>query len=64
MKTIKFTLFCIATIVCSLSLAAQNPIENAPLYGKTLNIIGDSYVRNHLKPYTETWHYKIAQKFF
>lgn len=63
MKTIKLTLLCIATIVCSLSLAAQNSIENAPLYGKTLNIIGDSYVRNHLKPYTETWHYKIAQKY-
>ncbi len=27
---------------------------------KIFNIIGDSYVANHRRPYTETWHYKLA----
>ncbi len=33
-----------------------------PLFGKVLNIIGDSYVKNHVRPYTETWHFKVAKK--
>lgn len=33
-----------------------------PLLGKTLNIIGDSYVRNHVRSYAETWHYKAADR--
>lgn len=39
---------------------AQN---ETPLYGKSMVIIGDSYVKNHRRPVTETWHYKIAQKY-
>ena len=42
------------------------PIEAAiapsPLDGKTINVIGDSYVRNHQRPVSETWHYKLAQR--
>lgn len=30
--------------------------------GKTICIIGDSYVRNHRRPVEETWHYKAANK--
>ena len=29
---------------------------------KVFNIIGDSYVANHRSPYTEAWHYKLAQE--
>lgn len=36
----------------------QNPLKN-----KTLCVIGDSYVYNHGCPFTETWHYKVAQKY-
>lgn len=32
------------------------------LQGKTLDIIGDSYVANNGKPVSETWHYKIANQ--
>ena len=35
---------------------------SAPLYGKVINFIGDSYVRNHVRPYSETWHYKVSKK--
>ena len=27
-----------------------------------LNIIGDSYVKNHKRPVEEAWHYKMAKK--
>lgn len=33
------------------------------LYGKTLVIIGDSYVRNHRGRIEDTWHYRVAQKY-
>lgn len=33
-----------------------------PLYGKVVNVIGDSYVRNHARPYSETWHSKVARR--
>ena len=26
----------------------------------TINVLGDSYVKNHRMPYEETWHYKCA----
>lgn len=38
-------------------------VAAAPLYGKTMVIFGDSYVKNHVRPITETWHYKIAAKY-
>ena len=30
--------------------------------GKTLCVFGDSYVRNHKRPFTESWHAKLAEK--
>lgn len=33
-----------------------------PLQGKSIGIIGDSYVRNHKQPVEYTWHYKFAKK--
>lgn len=40
--------------------AAAQEIPTSPLAGKTIHVIGDSYVRNHRRPFTETWHYKAA----
>lgn len=31
-----------------------------PLEGKVVNVLGDSYVRNHRRPFEETWHYRMA----
>ncbi len=45
---------------------AQNvneQVASSPLYGKTINVIGDSYVRNHQRPYREAWHYLVAEKY-
>ena len=33
-----------------------------PLLGKTVNVFGDSYVRNHNEPMQNTWHYKVAAR--
>ena len=38
-------------------------IADTPLYGKTFVIFGDSYVKNHVRPIEETWHYKLAVKY-
>ena len=38
------------------------PIKEDPLAGKTINIIGDSYVANHRQPYENAWHYKVAAR--
>lgn len=40
---------------------AQTYDLSDPLYGKVINVIGDSYVRNHNRPFSETWHYKVAE---
>lgn len=36
--------------------------QTDPLAGKRIAFIGDSYVRNHHEPWTNTWHYKFAKK--
>ena len=35
----------------------------SPLYGKRIGFLGDSYVRNHRRPFAEAWHYKMAEKY-
>lgn len=41
----------------------QAPAQTAdPLRGKSIGVIGDSYVRNHKEPRENTWHYKFALK--
>jgi lysophospholipase L1-like esterase len=42
---------------------APAEVQAAPLYGRTLVIVGDSYVRNHRRPIEETWHYLVAEKY-
>lgn len=51
--------------LCLLGLLACCPVraqETDPLEGKSLGVIGDSYVRNHREPVENTWHYKLARK--
>lgn len=38
-------------------MAADNAFE-----GKTIVMLGDSYVKNHRRPYEESWHAKVASK--
>ena len=38
-------------------MAADNVFE-----GKTVVMLGDSYVRNHRRPFEESWHAKVAAK--
>lgn len=33
-----------------------------PLEGKVVNVIGDSYVRNHRRPCEESWHALVAKR--
>lgn len=44
------------------TLLGSNVASTSILQGKTLDIIGDSYVANNGKPVSETWHYKIANQ--
>lgn len=44
------------------SSVAVSYIKEETLEGKTMCVIGDSYVYNHGCPVTETWHYKLATK--
>lgn len=61
-KGIRLSLFFVPLMFFVDTMVAQ-ALCDAPLYGKTIHVIGDSYVRNHKRPYTETWHYKVAEKY-
>ena len=50
------------TVVVAQNKLSGNNVEEI-LKGKTINVIGDSYVRNHKRAYTETWHAKFAEKY-
>ncbi len=43
--------------------ATAQSVQDAPLYGKIINVIGDSYVKNHRRPYQEAWHALVADKY-
>ena len=45
------------------SWLSSDTITSALLYGKTINVIGDSYVKNHKRPFTEAWNYLVAKKY-
>lgn len=44
------------------SPVAVSYMKEKTLEGKTMCVIGDSYVYNHGCPVSETWHYKLATK--
>lgn len=50
----------IISVLLGVSAFAQSP-ENH-LKGKIINVIGDSYVRNHRRPYQEAWHSLVAER--
>ncbi len=67
MKTLFTSLLALlATITCNaqISYKAIGDTLATSLYGSgkpvMINVLGDSYVRNHRRPYEETWHYKSA----
>ncbi len=67
MKQYYVKLMAMALLVANSHLAhAQNESQqtvSSPLYGKSINVIGDSYVKNHRRPYQEAWHYLVAEKY-
>lgn len=63
MKSKIASLFFLFLPLASCAQEKQCCVECAPLYGKTINVIGDSYVRNHRRPVNEAWHYKVAEKY-
>ena len=46
-------------MMSALSVSAQ---VGDVLQGKSIGVIGDSYVRNHKDKIENTWHYKFAKK--
>jgi len=77
MRVLSSLILSLAVSVLPLPLAAQEHLHRMPdpdfqapehirdaaLYGKTMVIFGDSYVKNHVRPIEETWHYKLAVKY-
>lgn len=55
----KLFLFFISMLL-GVSAYAQTPDNH--LKGKIINVIGDSYVRNHRRPYQEAWHSLVAER--
>ncbi len=62
----KRQLLAIALLAAACSGAAQTAADKAaggdPLRGKTINVLGDSYVRNHRRPVGEAWHAVLAER--
>ncbi len=53
----------VALLALCVGGANAQTLEEAPLWGKTINVIGDSYVKNHRRPYQEAWHALVAEKY-
>lgn len=51
----------ILTILLVIAAVTATAQENA-FRGKTIAVIGDSYVRNHRRPMEETWHARVAER--
>lgn len=54
----KAKILTVLLMMAAVTVAAQ---EN-PFQGKTIAVIGDSYVRNHRRPIEETWHARVAER--
>lgn len=59
----KKTILLVLAIFCISMTSVCQSIQEQLLYGKTINVIGDSYVKNHKRPYDEAWHALVAQKY-
>ena len=64
MKRILFItlLLTIVSIINAQDVSVANYSGEGQNGTKRLNIIGDSYVKNHKRPVEEAWHYKMAKK--
>ena len=38
-------------------------VRRSPLFRKSVSMLGDSYVQNHMAPREESWHYRLAEKY-
>lgn len=53
----------VLSLVFAGGMYAVTPLtDKDPLEGKSIGVLGDSYVRNHREPVENTWHYKFARK--
>ena len=52
----------IAALAAVISLNVSAFAADDDFSGKTMCVFGDSYVANHLRPYTEAWHSKVAER--
>ena len=58
MNRLKFALLlAFAALACLSGIAQQSDFK-----GKTMVVVGDSYVFNHHQPWSETWHAKVANR--
>lgn len=62
-KALFLTIITLFTVSAIYSQQTNNSDIAEILKGKTINVIGDSYVANHKRPRSESWHSKLAQKY-
>jgi len=62
-KALFLTIITLFTVSAIYSQQTNNSDIADILKGKTINVIGDSYVANHKRPRSESWHSKLAQKY-
>ena len=55
-------IFRILPLAIFISFSASLAMAENPLEGKRLVVVGDSYVRNHTRPWSESWHSKAAER--
>lgn len=63
MKNVLQVFLLLVVMFSSMGVYAQSSVPGKALKGKNIGVIGDSYVRNHVEPVENTWHYKFAQKY-
>lgn len=48
--------------LCGFSVQADSNATETQLKGKRIVVIGDSYVENHSRPWSESWHARAAKR--
>lgn len=61
MKKLAIVLALFVMLLSSVDIYAQKCVGDSALVGKKLWVFGDSYVKNHRCPESETWHAKAAK---
>lgn len=59
-KALLFLLFCADAHV--VRAATERSASDGDYRGRTMVVFGDSYVRNHRRPYSEAWHARVAER--